>query len=185
MSLFEFLMILLSIIVGLGLAEVLTGFAGILRDGRQAELSWVHSAVAAAIFLALLQTFWESWGLQYVETWTFPAMLLMLTPPILLFTVAHVLFPRQGQYADLGEYYFARARLIWGLALLTAVAGVSFRPLAFGAPLFIVDNMSTLPSLFACILLMLVRQRTFHYVVVPLVPITIALDTMVINYLIN
>ena len=37
----------------------------------------------------------------------------------------------------------------------------------------------------AGILLMFVRQRTFHYVVVHLVPVTIALDTMVINYLVD
>lgn len=185
MSLFEFLMILLSIIVGLGLAEILTGIAGILRDGRQAEFSWVHAAAVTAIFLGLLQTFWESWGLQEVEIWTFPAVLLMLASPIFLFTIAHVLFPRKGQFENLGEYYFARTRLIWGLALMTIVVGVSFRPLAFGAPLFIPDNASTLPSALACILLMYTRQRTFHYIIVPLVPITIALDTMVINYLID
>jgi len=39
MSLFEFLMILLSIIVGLGLAEILTGIARIFRERRQVEFS--------------------------------------------------------------------------------------------------------------------------------------------------
>ena len=34
MALFEFLMILLSIIIGLGISEILTGFARILRAGR-------------------------------------------------------------------------------------------------------------------------------------------------------
>ena len=63
MNLFEFLMILLSIIVGLGLAEILTGVARLLRDGRQAEFSWVHSAVVITILLALFQVFWESWTL--------------------------------------------------------------------------------------------------------------------------
>ena len=57
MELFEFLMILLSIIVGLGLAELLTGIAVILREGRQSQFSWIHGAVVLAIFLALLQTF--------------------------------------------------------------------------------------------------------------------------------
>ena len=96
MDLFEFLMILLSIIVGLGLAEILMGIAGILREGRQAEFAWIHAATVIAIFLALLQTFWESWSLQEIEVWTFPAMLLMLSAPILLFTIAHILFPVAG-----------------------------------------------------------------------------------------
>ena len=185
MELFEFLMILLSIIVGLGLAEILTGIARLLRDGRQSQFAWIHSAVVIAIFLALLQTFWESWGLRQVDTWTFPAMLLMLATPILLFVIARVLFPATGDYADLGEYYFTRAKMIWGLALVTLLTGVSFRPLAFDMPLLVADNLSTIPSLLTCILLMTIPNRRLHYIVVPLVPITIALDTMVINYLIR
>ncbi|MEP5764750.1 MAG: hypothetical protein ABJ308_09150 [Halieaceae bacterium] len=38
MSLFEFQMVLLSIIIGLGLSELLTGFARVLRAGRLAGL---------------------------------------------------------------------------------------------------------------------------------------------------
>lgn len=143
---FEFLMILLSIIVGLGLAEILTGIARLLRDGRQSEFRWIHSAAVITVLLALLQTFWESRGLQQVDTWTFPAMLLMLATPIALFTIAHILFPPDGQFANLGEYYFAQARLIWVLALVTVILGVSFRPLAFGMPLLVADNVSALPS---------------------------------------
>jgi len=32
---------------------------------------------------------------------------------------------------------------------------------------------------------MIVRNRKLHYVIVPLVPVTIALDTLVINYMIK
>ncbi|MFT7287776.1 MAG: hypothetical protein ACI87W_001891 [Halieaceae bacterium] len=49
-------MILLSIIVGLGIAEILTGFGRILREGRLRKLTWTHGALALTIFLALLQT---------------------------------------------------------------------------------------------------------------------------------
>ena len=185
MDLFEFLMIFLSIIVGLGLAEILTGFAKILRDGRQAELNWVHSIVTATIFIVLLQVFWESWGLREIEAWTFPAMLLMLGTPVLLFLIAHILFPEKGQYADLGQYYFQRTRLIWSLSALTVVVGVLFRPLAFDMPLFVGDNLSSAPSLVACILLATVNNRTFHTVMVPLVLLTVLADTLFISYFIS
>lgn len=57
MSLFEFLMILLSIIVGLGLAEILTGVGRILREGRQSDFSWIHSALVAAVFFWIAADF--------------------------------------------------------------------------------------------------------------------------------
>ena len=112
-------------------------------------------------------------------------MLLMLSSPILLFTIAHILFPPGREHVDLGEYYFARAKLIWSLAALTVIVSVGFRPLAFGMPLLVVDNASSLPSLLTCVLLAVINARKLHYVLVPLVPLTIALDTMVINYLID
>jgi hypothetical protein len=185
MALFEFLMILLSIIVGLGLAEILTGIARFLRDRRGHEFRWIHSAVVLTVFMALLQVFWESWGLQSVGTWTFSAMLLMLSLPIVLFLIAHLLFPTERTQANLEEYYFDRSRLIWSLALAGIVAGNTFRPLAFGEPLFIVDNLSSVPSLISCLVLISSRHRTVHLVLASLAPVTIFLDTITINYTIN
>jgi hypothetical protein len=185
MSLFEFLMILLSIIVGLGLAEVLTGIAGILREGRQAEFRWIHSAMIMTVFVALLQVFWESWGLQGQETWTFPGMVLMLALPVILFLVAHLLFPADYPQPDLGEYYFARSRLIWSLALAGTVIGNAFRPVAFGMPLLVVDNASSVVSVISCVILIATKQRAVHYVLATLAPITILLDTLAISYVIN
>jgi len=182
MSLFEFLMILLSIIVGLGLAEILTGVGRIFREGRQSEFSWIHSALVAAVFFGLLQTFWESWSLRSIEEWTFPAMLLMLSSPILLMTIAHILFPTQVEHENLREYYFTNPVLPWRLAGATVILGTLFRPIAFGMPLFVWDNASAIPMILICALLGLSRNRTLHYVLVSLITIFVILNTLIINY---
>jgi len=54
MSLFEFLMVLVSIIIGLGVAEVLTGIARQFRTRGSTQRYWVHSILVAVIFFALL-----------------------------------------------------------------------------------------------------------------------------------
>ena len=185
MDLFEFLMILLSLIVGLGLAEILTGFGRMLRERRQHQLSWIHSTLAAAVFFGLLQTFWESWGLRSVPEWTFPAMLLMLTSPILLLTIAHILFPAPLEQANLKEYYFTNPTLPWRFAAATVVVGTLFRPIAFDAPLFVWDNASGLPMLIACAILAMSQRRVVHYILAPLVAAMIVLDTLFINYVIS
>lgn len=182
MNLFEFLMILLSLIVGLGIAEILTGIAGILKNDGVRGFSWTHGAVTLTIFVGLLQTFWESWGLSNIEIWTFPAMLLMLGSPIFLFLITHVLFPDRESNLSLDEYYFERASMVWALAGITVVVGVLFRPLAFGVPLWVLDNASTIPTLLACIVLSLVNNRTLHRIVAPIILIVVILDTLAINY---
>lgn len=63
MSLFEFLMVFVSIIVGLGVAEILTGIAQQIRRRATSTGYWVHCCGVALIFSALLQAWWELWDL--------------------------------------------------------------------------------------------------------------------------
>ena len=182
MNLFEFLMILLSLIVGLGLAEILTGIAGVLKSEGLRGFSWTHGAATLTLFVGLLQTFWESWGLESIETWSFPAMLLMLGSPIFLFLIAHIIFPDRESKVSLDDHYFERARLIWGLVGLTVIVGTLFRTLAFGMPLWILDNVSSAPTISACALLSFVNMRMLHRVVVPIILVVVLLDTLAISY---
>ena len=132
MNLFEFLMILLSLIVGLGLAEILSGVAGHVKRHGMRGFSWAHTVITLTVFIGLLQTFWEAWGLRAEETWSFPAMLLMLGSPICLYLIAHIIFPEPSEQPNLGDHYMDRAALCWPIAGLTVVVGTIFRPVAFG-----------------------------------------------------
>ena len=182
MNLFEFLMILLSLIVGLGMAEILSGVAKFLKSNGAHKIPWVHGAATAAVFLGLLQMFWESWGLRTIEVWSFPAMLLMLGSPIFLYLMAYILFPEQESVADLDEYYFKRARLIWSLAALTVIVGTLFRPVAFGDPLWVVDNASGIPILVVCVVLTVTKARIAHQILVPIVLASVLLDTLTFSH---
>jgi len=182
MNLFEFLMILLSLIVGLGIAEILTGVARSLKKDGVQGFSWLHGTISMIVFLGLLQTFWESWGLRSIDEWSFPAMLFMLGSPILLYLIAHVMFPEDEEFDSLEDYYFKRARLIWILAGLTVVVGTLFRPVAFDMPLFVADNASAIPTLVVCVLLSISNARWLHRTLVPMAMILVLLDTLAISY---
>ncbi len=178
MNLFEFLMILLSLIVGLGIAEILSGIARFLKRSGHREVPWTHGLATMAVFVALLQTFWESWGLREQGTWSFPAMLLMLGSPICLYLMAYILFPERNEHADLDDYYFERARLLWPLGALTVIIGTLFRPLAFGYDFWVVDNLSGVPVLAVCAVLTFSRNRIIHRVLVPIVLASVLWDTL-------
>ncbi len=53
MSLFEFLMVLVSLIIGLGISEFLAGVARISRNKDSVQPYWVHSTLIVIVFLAL------------------------------------------------------------------------------------------------------------------------------------
>jgi hypothetical protein len=184
MSLFEFLMILLSILVGLGISELLTGFACVLRTGRISQLTTAHWALFLTLFLVLLQVFWETWSLNTLTEWSFPAMVLMLLAPVLLYLVTHMVFPDSNDSADidLSEYYFSKSRTIYLLLILTALASVLFRPLAFGADLFVIDNLSNIPITIMLAALACSQNRLLHRLLVPLCLVAVAVDTLAISY---
>jgi hypothetical protein len=182
MNLFEFLMILLSLIVGLGLAEILAGIARFLKESDKHDIPWIHGTATLAVFIALLQTFWESWGLRTIELWSFPAMLLMLGSPICLYLMAYILFPEPDEHIALDQYYFKRARLLWPLGGLTVIVGTLFRPVAFGDPLLVADHATGIPILVICAILTLTKNRIAHRILVPVVLAAVLLDTLTFSH---
>ena len=151
MHVFEFLMVLVSIVIGLGLAALLTGGANVLRVRRQVHVYWVHALLVVGFFLAQAQVWWESWGLMPASEWTFVGMLMMLASPVFLFLGSHLLFPQSADLADLEEYYYEIAPIIWLLGAGAVTVGTLFRPVVFGEPLLSVDNFSSLPTLVVCL----------------------------------
>ena len=181
MGLFEFLMVLVSVVIGLGITEVLTGWAGMLRERATIRPYWMHVLFQAGVFMALLQQWWEFWDLSDVDQLTFPAVLAILATPVVLFLVAHLLFPDDIRGADLRAYYFEQAGLLWGLVILGAAAGTFLEPIALGYPIFLPENLSGIPLIACCIVLMRTKRPAIHGVVGPIVLLLVVLDTVLSN----
>ena len=178
MDRFEFLMVLLSIIIGLGISELLTNVARQIRARKNHRSFWVHSGVVALLFLAFLKMWWESWDLQTVDLWTFQALLLMLAGPAGLFVISHLIYPDEIEGADLEAYYFENTRVLWLVATLIVVASVGFRPLAFGQPLFIIGNLSSFLMFGLFLVLAISKQRALHMAALPAILAMLILDIL-------
>jgi hypothetical protein len=57
LSLFEYLAVIVSVIIGLGLTRILEGVGGLLQARAQVQLYWVHLVFTAIVFLGHL-LFW-------------------------------------------------------------------------------------------------------------------------------
>ena len=185
MSLFEFLMVLVSIIVGLGIAEVLSGIARLIRYRGSITGYWIHSVFVMAVFFALLQQWWEIWGLHAAPVWTFFGLVMMLAGPVGLFLIAHLLFPEPMQGANLREYYDGAMRPIWWLAAVTVVLSTSFRPLVFDMDLFSGDNVSSVALFFGFVALATIRRPLVHAILVPAFLLLVIVDVFRWNFVIG
>ncbi len=185
MSLFEFLMVLVAIIVGLGIAEVLTGVARMIRCRESITGYWVHSTAVAVVFFALLQQWWEAWGLRDVPEWTFVSLLLMLAGPVGLLLISHLMFPEPMEGADFRKYYYGKMRPMALLAAVTVLLATLFRPLTFGWDLLVTDNASSV-VFFACFIVLASSKRPIlHATIWPVLLFFLLLDILNWSYAIS
>jgi hypothetical protein len=181
MGLFEFLMILLSVVIGLGVSELLTGWANLLRARHSVRFYWVHVLFQLGVFFALLQQWWEFWEMAGIGEITFVAVLTVLSSPICLFLIAHLLFPGHVEDARLEDYYYRQAPLLWGLVIAGTLVGTFLKPFVFGYPVLHPANISGIPLSALCLLLAISKDRRVHGVVTPIVFALVLLDTILAN----
>lgn len=185
MELFEFLMVLVSIIIGLAIAELLTGTARLLRARNSVDFYWLHTVLILGVGFAMLQIWWESWSLRALPEVSFLQLCLLLANPISLFLIAHLLFPDRDGTRRMSEYYMDQAPLIWGFAILGTVAGTFLLPLAMGETILRPNNISGFPMIALFLALILSKRRRVHEVLVPLILIMLVMDTLLPGWLIR
>jgi len=131
MQSFEFLMVTISIVVGLGIAEVLGVVIRVLR--REVTPGWLHSLWMLTILVFLLQALWASWAYQVRTDWSFTDMTVLLAPRLFLFVAAGLLSPPPGRAGSLDEYLMdIRGRLYGALVGFNISASLAFNLLGDG-----------------------------------------------------
>ena len=178
MDRFSFVMVLLSIIVGLGVTELLTNVARQIQVRSKQKFYWVHSTLVALVFIALLQQWWESWDQRFVESWSFPILLMMIGAPVGLYVISHLLFPKDIEDTDFEEFYYDNPRATYLIGAATVIFASMYRPLSFGDHLVDPDNIVSVIILVAFLILAFTRHKLVHQALVPLLFAAVAFDVL-------
>lgn len=112
MSVLEFVQVLISIILALGIAELLKGVADFLR-ADDARPSWLLFGLGGWLVLIHVHFWWVGWRFRDVETWAFPELLLYVAGPVILYLAARLLFPQNLASANLPAYYARHGPMVW------------------------------------------------------------------------
>ena len=171
-------MVLLSIIVGLGVTELLTNVARQVQARSKIKPYWLHSVLVALVFIALLQQWWESWDQRFVETWSFPILLLMLGGPVGLYIISHLLFPQDMESTDFDAFYYENTRIMYLIGAATVVFATTYRPLSFGDSLIDPDNGASLIIFGVFLVLAATRRRLVHQMLVPVLLAAVVFDVL-------
>ncbi len=112
--------------LGLGITNLLTGLATIVRRRANIRMYWPLPVWIVALFLIHVQTWWSMFALRQISRWSFEAFLVVLMQPVLLYLMSALIVPdaADGESSiDLKETYFRERP--WFFATFFAVLLVS------------------------------------------------------------
>jgi len=143
MTSFEFFSVALSLVLGLGITQLLLGALRVFWARGRQKVQWIPLIWAAAFFLWQIQYWWALFELHaLMENWTQAAFLILLASAILLFISGALTLPAsESQERDELLTYF-RSDGKWALPAGTAYCALSLwvNSLLYGAPLFNVGS---------------------------------------------
>jgi hypothetical protein len=115
---FNHLAVFISMILGLGVAQLLSGFGRWIEQRTTFRAYGPAIAWAGILLVAHVQAWWSMFGLQHQIGWTFLQFWVVLLGPIVLFLLATLVLPGSGAAElDLHTNYFAQRRWFFGLLL--------------------------------------------------------------------
>jgi hypothetical protein len=135
MTPFEYVIVLISIILGLGITTILTGVAEFIKHPPSGRFYPPYAIWIVLVFFLHIHEWWESYSLKDIETWRLPMFLFIILYPIALYILAHLLFPadlRRGLITK--GFYLNNFPRIFICAIIMDVLGIAHNIFITGLP---------------------------------------------------
>ncbi len=125
MSVFAYVSVLTSIVIGLGIAHLLQGVAIIVQHPGRRRAYWVHLLWVAFMFFQAIFFWWWEFALESFQQWTFQMYLFVLFFAFIIYLLCALLFPQDlGGYSGYEDYFMSRRA--WFFGLLAAFFVIDF-----------------------------------------------------------
>ena len=135
MSEFEFISVLISIVVGLAIAQLLRGVAQAVHERGQAPIDPVHMAWTAGVFLNLVLNWWVLFSWRSHEVWSFTLFLSLIVWAVALYLPVVFLYPPGKPASEAWMAVYASNRQ-WFLGAFASFAALDIWVTALRGDLF-------------------------------------------------
>lgn len=118
---FSYLVVLTSIVLGVGVTRLVGGLGKLLQTRKRKRSYWVHTLWILNLLLVIVIVWWFAYRWRTYERWTFFLFLWLLLSPILLYLIASLLFPDsddEQSVLDWRVYFYANHRDVFLLLAL-------------------------------------------------------------------
>lgn len=165
---FSYICVLTSIVAGLAVTRIVSGFGQLLQTRARAKPYWVHTVWMANVLLTIVITWWVQYRWRNTTQWTLFLFLWLLVTPLVTYLAAALLFPNDQEATEVRswrDHYFANSRKVFLLLALifatdlidTLLKGwsyfVSLGPLYYGS-----QSM----HLVLCLIAAVIKSPAYH-----------------------
>ena len=125
MNAFDYLTVLISLVLGLAIANVLSRLATVVTARERVDFYWPPVVWAVWLFFISVQHWWAEWSVRHTQTWSFGSFWLEVLVPVDLFLLSALVLPDRGENGkmDLGDWYFRNRR--WFFAVMFFLPALS------------------------------------------------------------
>ncbi len=125
-SAFEYVSILVSIILGLGITQILSAFSDLLYHYKEIKFYWPHTLWVLFILFLHIQDWFITYQLKDKTSWSLPELLFILLYPVTLFIAVKMLLPsnESDKGTDMKIYYRSHYPVIFfivGIAIFISI----------------------------------------------------------------
>ena len=108
MSLFEYVSVMVSVVLALGIAQILTGIGAFLVAQERPRAYWLHGVWLTFFTLLHVNAWWYFWDLRSRPPDTILAFVFTLLGPALIYLPTYVLL--EGRFPSNAREHFYRVR---------------------------------------------------------------------------
>lgn len=168
MTLFEYVTVLISIILGLGITQIVTGVGDVIHQWNRIKLYWPHALWILLVFVMHIHEWWYTYELKKHEQWHLVSFLFLILYPILLFVLARILFPFGSMDTDVDFklFYFNNYRKFFLLVSLLVALAILQDLLLEGYTVVSQLPKVAIPLALSAVAIKKVKHESLHQVIV-------------------
>jgi len=126
MTQFEFFMGFYSLLLGLGVAQLLSGLANLIREKSPPKLGVLIPLFALMALIEMVASFIDAWEKFRDVGITLAQLAIPTLIGVLYFFIASIVVPRElSEWSNLDDYYFARRKWLVGLLIVVNLLIIS------------------------------------------------------------
>jgi hypothetical protein len=125
-SAFEYISILISLILGLGITQILSALADLLYHYGKVKFYWPHTLWVVFILFLHIQDWFITYQLKNKPVWHLPELIFILLYPVALFSVSKMLLPTNDKEENVNMRLFYKTQfrvifLFMGISILLSI----------------------------------------------------------------